>query len=355
MHNPGLQIKLTDCQSCDLFTGFKKKISTLDSTSVVRDIFVELSEDPVLGILPGTPGWKTQELAKLLLNKEWNCEPLYGCSKSVFSSITKAMEKASDSNFSCAGTLEMLACMTGSSKSLQHQWCSSLVNSGFTEEWNTANSLLQHVVDYMVPAIRKKLRDISTEPTKLERKELSQTEKEVLHYALGYTIRKLLKKFQRCPNNKAASLYLDVVRTWACPSDTVLSDDVTKWTKSQDRGGLIHCSAEYYHFMKTVEAYLAPLLNKDTVVKFAGEDIVPVMLGKLKSATEIITSFQSLIGYTVMSEVLCQGLLDEVLTCWVHAKGRQVVRAYIYALKSDRSKGVGLRMGVPALRKTLDS
>ena len=121
MHNPGLQIKLTDCQSCDLFTGFKKKISTLDSTSVVRDIFVELSEDPVLGILPGTPGWKTQELAKLLLNKEWNCEPLYGCSKSVFSSITKAMEKASDSNFSCAGTLEMLACMTGSSKSLQHQ------------------------------------------------------------------------------------------------------------------------------------------------------------------------------------------------------------------------------------------
>ena len=33
----------------------------------------------------------------------------------------------------------------------------------------------------------------------------------------------------------------------------------------------------------------------------------------------------------------------------------EFVRAYIYALKSDMSKGVGLRMGVPALRKTLDS
>ena len=325
----------------------------LDGTRIVQDILLELSKDSVLGIVSGSPGWKTQELAKLLLKQNWNCEPLNSCASTVFSSITNDMEKAIDKNFSCSGSLEMLASMTVSSKSLQHQWCSSLINKSLTGDWATANNLLQHVIDYMIPTIGQKLREASSGHSQLMKKELSQTEKEVLHYALGYVIRKLQKKFRRCVNNKAAMLYLDVVKTWATPSDTLVADDVTQWTMCQDRGGLIFCSAEYYHFMKTIEEYLQPLLNSDKISSFAGKNVVPVMLAHLKSIVEVQTSFRSLIGYMLISEVLCEGLLDEVLTCWIHAKCRQVVRSYIYRLKSNSSKGVSLRMGVPALRKTL--
>ena len=108
--------------------------------------------------------------------------------------------------------------------------------------------------------------------------------------------------------------------------------------------------------MKVVESHLQPLLNKDTISQYAGENIIPVMLGKLKSIPDVLASFSTLVGYCLHSEILCGGLLDEVLCCWVHAKCRQVIHSFIFALKSMNSKhGSGLRMGAPAMRKTLDN
>ena len=76
----------------------------------------------------------------------------------------------------------------------------------------TANNVLQHLIDLMVPSVGKQVRHSNNEGKSLP-SELTKTEKEVLHYALGYTIRKLHRRFKSMKTNKASMLYLDVIAT----------------------------------------------------------------------------------------------------------------------------------------------
>ena len=96
----------------------------------------------------------------------------------------------------------MLASLTGSSKSLRPVWCSTLQKSGITEDLDTANGVLQDVLDQLIPTIGEKVRDPITVETS-RKCELSQSDKAVLHYAIGFIIRKLSKKFLKSSSNKA--------------------------------------------------------------------------------------------------------------------------------------------------------
>ena len=298
------------------------QLASIDCVAVFCQILAHIAQDPVLGILPRSPGWKTQFLAKELQTQDWTEEPRHQCAIRVMEVVTNALEKASQSQFSCAGNLEMLAAVNVSSLSLRQQWYSTLHLDNPTVDCAAANNVLQHVIDLAIPAIGHQINECtgSKKVETVQASDLTETEKEVLHYCLGYIIRKLQRRFEKNKTNKACMLYLDVIATWATPSDRVLCDDIQQWTKCQDRGGLTYCTAEYYQFMKTVECHLKSLLNKENISQYSGEKVVPVMVHRLKSFSSVRSAFQKLIGYTLTSEELCHGLLEEVLVCWVHTK-----------------------------------
>ena len=134
-----------------------------------------------------------------------------------------------------------------------------------------------------------------------------------MYLAAGYAIRKLKRKYQRLSNNKAAQLYLEVITTWVTVAgettededDFNLTAEVTSWTTMQDRGGLLQCSPEYFHFMKVVEKNVRVFINVDTIHQYANENIIVKVTDLVMSKPEVQQSFQRLISHRIQSDDLC--------------------------------------------------
>jgi hypothetical protein len=323
----------------------------------------QVAEDPallMLSILPSSPGWKLNQLARKLLTKEWTEPPLLNCGRMLHSAMQNASEHLNKTRLSVAGELEMLHAVSSMSLTLSADWVQSLktVEQGFED--NTYNLLFQRVVDQYLPMLMKELKsknEISS-GVAVSKHNLTLREKQVLHYSAAYIPRKLLRRYRRSPANKAAQLFEAVVKSWV-PKETVdvedakLCDSVTYWTHLQDRGGLLHCNAKFFQFMKILESHLCKIMNCKTLPKFDNCDIVIVVGGQLKDIPELSTAFQTLVGPHVLSEDLCQALFDQVLTCWITTKARHVTKQYCLKLR-EAKQGNLTKRGTPALRKTLD-
>lgn len=338
----------------------------LSSDAAILETLQTIASDPVLGLVPNSPGQLKQTFARSLLNQQWKHGPLHYAAENVVHTLFKALLDGGAQKFSCTSTLNMLTTLSTARVQLRPVFLKALHKAGVNDvNENTANTTLQHIIELLLPLLSRHLYQLksSQDPTSTcadvnisgdTPVDLSKDDKQILHFAIGYTVLKLKRKFQRCStNNKAAQLYLDVVKSWTADKEnSSLTQEVQEWTCSMDRGGLIHCSAEFFQLMKVVEVNLRTHLNTKTIALYAGENIVPIIVGKLKATAPVLDAFRQLVGHQLDSEDLCEGLLDEVLVAWVHCRARRVVENYIFELKAQ--KKVFSRKGTPAMRKTLD-
>lgn len=105
--------------------------------------------------------------------------------------------------------------------------------------------------------------------------------------------------------------------------------------------------------MKVLEFHIQEIWNWETLPNFAGKDVISCVGSQVKGNNEVIEAFKTLIAGVLLSDELCDALLDQVRTCWIGSKARQVTKQYICKLK-DSKQGNTSRMGTPALRKVLD-
>ena len=75
----------------------------MDPASVVQQILRQIAEDPILGILPGSPGWNAQSLARDLSAQNWNSQPLRQLATNILSAVTGALEKPAQTTFPVLG------------------------------------------------------------------------------------------------------------------------------------------------------------------------------------------------------------------------------------------------------------
>ena len=66
-------------------------------------------------------------------------------------------------------------------------------------------------------------------------------------------------------------------------------------------------------------------LNTNTIVLNAGENVVPIIVAKLRATTAVVDAFRNLVGNQLNSERLCEGFVDEVLVAWVKCRVHCVV------------------------------
>ena len=342
---------------CLFFTGLSARIGELEAVPFTKKILTQISTDPLLGLLPNSPGWQVQQLSLALLKESWTEPALVDCADLLLKVVSDAANTVPNVKYAMSGELKMLQAITNSSLQLSSQWVQLVQTRELSFSDSVCNNLFQFAIDKLIPAISQELIEAKT-LTEKPYVCLSLEEKQVLHYAAGYIPRKLLRRYQRSPKNKAAQIYADVVRTW-CSKDVMdedgsqLSDPVTYWTRLQDRGGLIHCSAKFFQFMKVLESSVQEILNWKTLPNYAGQDITLAVGGKVKAKADVKLAFQSLIEHALTSDQLCEVLLDQVIVCWVGSKSRQVAKQYIYYLKQSKH-GEAARLGTPAFRKTLD-
>jgi hypothetical protein len=339
-------------------------MSLVDPVKVVEGIISEKSTDRALGLVRNSMGWRTQQLAKQLVGQSWCDPPLKDCAVRVVETIGKSVFEIQSASFSHGSNVEAISTLLGDScdDELLAQWVSALevYAPGYGEL--IYNNLLQHVYDDVIPIIANFFKPDSPNSETETEEELTLEEKEVLHYAIGYTVLKLTRRYTRMKTNKASQLFLQVLNKWSQDieesefgEETRLTKEVTAWTDSQNRGGLIYCSPKFFQFMKLVEVKVRKVLNAKTLPQFAGKNIIPIVVGELKSSPAIQDKFKDLVGFDVLNGDLCEALLDEVLSSWVAAKANQALRKYTFEKRGENSKQSQLsRMGTPAMRKTID-
>jgi hypothetical protein len=293
----------------------------------------------------------------------WNESPWKEVAAEIVGSVSNALECLGDGKYSPNAGLKVVSGLMSVSfdMKLLDSWTRVVHFTAPSFSSEIYDNLLQYLIDDSVPAISNQLRDMEGQDGSNSCDiVLTNDEKAVLHYASGSILRKLSRRFARGKKNKASELYLDVIKTWSVSNNrssenselTTLTDKVISWTTIQNRGGLIFCSPRFFQFMKVVEVVVRKELNIETLPNFAGKDIFPVVVGRVKTSRQIQKEFRVLIGYNVLSEKLCEGLLEEVLCCWVAMRARQLTKKYTFNLKM--TKGGASRMGTPSLRKTID-
>ena len=336
-------------------------MSDFDAPGVVLVILEQISKDEFLAIVPNSPGYQLQQLALQMLKKSWREFPLQQCASDMLQLVLDSLEELNRYKCSSAGENAAIKMIHANRRCISTAWVQALSSLGLQFPVDIFNILAQNVLDRMLPIIASQLTSLQL-PNQSTRDpptytDLPLEEKQVLHYAAGYVPRKLLRRYSRSPNNKAAQLFSDVVQTWVTHADdeddATLCDAITYWTRLQDRGGLLHCKPEFFHFMKIVEFNVQHILNKDTLPEFAGKDIVTEVGSLIKSNTEVLHAYKKLLKDKITSEELCDILLDQVLTSWIACKARQVTKQYIFKMKQSKTGNMS-RMGTPALRKTVD-
>ena len=350
------------------FTGFAEMLDGLDPVSIFSSILLQASEDKAMGLIPHSKGWLTQQMARDMAAHQWAESPLQEITKIIVEKVAECMYKVhSNTSFSHKKELDALGTLMAYTvdAELLVKWISVVkpLAPGFAEV--IYDNLLQHIFDELTLLIGQKFKQALKAPSlpvpgdSGSNIEVTADEKCVLHYAIGFVARKLMKKYLRTKSNKASQLFLQIVQKWTEPVDSshegeaMLSEEVTAWTAAQDRGSLIHCSPKFFHFMKLVELKTREKVNSKTISSFAGKNIIPIVAGYVKGCPQVQDNFKTLVGFDILNEFLSEALLDDLVMTWTAMKARQASKKFIFDLRTSKEEQVS-RMGTPALRKTLD-
>ena len=306
-----------------------------------------------MGLLVGSPGWKTKTLAQEIIKDFVISEPM----KELFVTIlSECFGKAHGKKYTHAGKLEMLECLTGMSISseLSQAWMTEIsrFDSTFCQEQRIVNNLLQNVLEGLVSKFMVKAAEHVTvqvdQQHASQAKELSKEEQQVLYYASGYIPRKLLRRYQgRKSENKAALIFAKVVGKWVEADEDIehLPSDITAWVEAQDRGGLMKVNAKFYSYILSVEKELGQFWHVDSLPQYRDIDVIPVFLKRLKGKADILEKWKNLIGDDIESETLAETLLEETIQVWVTMRVKQVVNKYIFFQK-DKANPTASRKGM---------
>ena len=180
-----------------------------------------------------------------------------------------------------------------------------------------------------------------------ESREFSVVEENVIYYAAGYVIQKLIKKFTQSSNNDAcvyvgALLHMVGEDTSGAlvQSDTYL-EYVKVWPNNTDRGGLRHASDDTYRFFPAMETRVYELIksggNKDKVVSETIDDENLIFLWEVaadmshgtqlsKLLQKVVELWYAIRGFCITSKLLEQYKKATKTT----TKGRKGIRKELY-------------------------
>ena len=329
-----------------------------EAVRLVRLVMEQMEQDKLLALRPNSVGGRTLALVKQLKELDWGIVILKEEAVDVVEFVLRCLSKASGTHFSSAGKQAMFL-----------SFIQGRVDVNFVDRWiNAVNSVcpqhdlrcvknvLQHFVERLLPILSQQKRmENPVGHADAQLSKMSNEEKQVLYYAVGYIPRKIARRLTRSKTT-AASVLAHVVRSWIRSSKSQPEGDIAEsceWTLMQDRGGLVQVSQEFFRFMISVEEATAPILNHTTIDSFRDENIIPVVASQLKAMPNVQVAWQGVVADRLQSEELCEALLEEVLKSWVSTKANQAVKLYIFNAKQKKS-GSAARMGTPALRKTID-
>ena len=245
-----------------------------------------------MGLVKGSPGWKTQQLAQLLLECNWEAVDPTTCSNMLLGRLVSFFRQALTLNFTSANILVMLSQVNKFriQDDLADQWHNLICClTDSNQDSKITNNLLQHVIEDMLEAIPRHVSGMKPPQAKMiAAQPLTKAEEQALHYAIGYIPRRLLKRFRGVKNNAAAAIYLDVIQSWVQiePDQIGLESDITE--------------SEFFIFMKSVELGVRTILNIHNLPELRGLEIVHHLIGILKDNEQVVSAWADLVGSSLL-------------------------------------------------------
>ncbi len=118
------------------------------SSCFLKSVITSKAECPNLGLVKYSPGWKTQQLARLILTVDWSSEIVANCASTLVHFVSRCMLTGQTKQFTNTGTLEMLSELTAGclDATLQNEWFATLVRLLGPQDMCTTNNLMQHCI-----------------------------------------------------------------------------------------------------------------------------------------------------------------------------------------------------------------
>ena len=118
---------------------------------MLLQILTSKSSDRGLGLVPGTKGWLTQEMAKKLVCADWESNPLRECAHLIVRKLADAIMKPEHliSGKACQSISALAA--VSMDDSVLEQWTNSVKQFAPSFREDIYNNLLQHVIDEFCP------------------------------------------------------------------------------------------------------------------------------------------------------------------------------------------------------------
>ena len=147
-------------------------------------------------------------------------------------------------------------------------------------------------------------------------RDFSEIEENAIYNAAGYTIRKLLKKFNRMDSLKSMD-FLDVLNNMLgedqarIRAHSTYVDYVKAWMRTNDHGGLMHMSLDTFHCFKAIEAVIDKFLKSGSTK----EEVTT------QAFISVNVKFHRMLICNLPNEAECLELLQNVIEIWFTVRG----------------------------------
>ena len=135
------------------FTG-SLDFSQVNAATIVGEILQQIICDPVLKIVPNSPGWKMQQLATVLLDKNWTEPPLQKCAQGSLKLIMDSLCHLKSGRSVASGEYAVMQSLFAGRREISCSWVQGLSLLGLDHSPDTYSILGQNVLDRMLPIIR---------------------------------------------------------------------------------------------------------------------------------------------------------------------------------------------------------
>ncbi|KAJ8048763.1 hypothetical protein HOLleu_01210 [Holothuria leucospilota] len=230
------------------------------------------------------------------------------------------------------------------SSEMRSKWAAVLETVHLQREDDVDVFLLQHLLEYLHDRMLTDVMKTDKPPSlsTLKPQTMDKHEEQALRYAVGYAPFKLMKNFKKMEKNESASKCVKVLQQWAEESGYGPKDDVSytkDWLQSQDRGKLFKVNDSVYHFFRSLEYVTRTVVKVDNVASLRKNNIITLLLTTLKSNTNVIKCWNTIVGDSIDS-ALSSVLLDETLTCFGKMRCNAFVKAYLDSVSRKAQKGL---------------
>ena len=228
---------------------------------------------------------------------------------------------------------------------------------------STKHSTMCHVYQYFLKHFLQKTLSFCIKPNEsmvdVRKIMMNRDEESTLRYVSGFLVFSLKRKMRGKRSSQARAVTA-LLEQLASKHDDDLGDQISledftcHWIDQINRGGLMKVTDDFYAFIKLMENLARVILNKDTLVRYCGDDLRQVVIDRFDQNVLLREKWNALtVG--LRNKELANQILTAIFWKWANLRIHAFIKHWLELRRNELfKKGEEVaEKAAPAMRKAL--